>query len=218
MRLRRIPEAQTLVESHALAVTERRALSLPGRWSQLFAADKPLFVELGMGQGRFLYATALAQPQHNYLGLEKRAEPMLWLLKQVQEPYPANLRLLLAGAARLMEIFAPGEVAALYLFFPDPWPKSRHAKRRLTAPAFIEAYRRILEPAGHLFFKTDDAAFYHWSCANFKEAGWRLTGASEDQPLRVGEFIGGYEQRFRDLGQAIYYAEFVAPQAKIGGV
>jgi tRNA (guanine-N7-)-methyltransferase len=212
MRLRRIPEAQSLVDKHALVITEQAALSLAGRWRQLFTEGKPLLAELGTGQGQFLYATALAHPEHNYLGLERRAEPLLWLLRRVQEPYPANLRLLRAEAARLTQIFAPGELDTLFIFFPDPWPKSRHAKRRLTSLAFLREYQRILQPAGRLIFKTDGAAFYHWSCANFRQAGWRLAKASEDQPLTAEEAITGYEQRFRGLGQPIYYAEFSPPQ------
>jgi len=211
MRLRRKPEARPLVDDHALVITEPGALILPGRWRQIFGAEQPLHLEIGMGQGQFLYAAALSHPEHNYLGLEKRAEPLMWLLKQMPEPYPANLRILHADAAQLTEMFAPGELDTLYLFFPDPWPKSRHAKRRLTSPAFVEAYRRILKPAGRLLFKTDGAAFYHWSCANFKQAGWRLAEASEDCPLKAGETITSYEQRFRDLGQCIFYAEFAAP-------
>jgi tRNA (guanine-N7-)-methyltransferase len=212
MRLRRNLKARPLVESHALVVTEQTALSLAGRWRGCFAADKPLHIEIGMGQGRYLNAAALSHPEHNYLGLEKRAEPLMWLLKQMQEPHPANLRILCAEAALLPEIFAPGEVDTLYLLFPDPWPKIRHAKRRLTSPAFVEVYQCILKPAGRLIFKTDGAAFYHWSCENFKEAGWRLAKASEDWPLRAGEIITNYEQRFRDLGQAICYAELIPPQ------
>jgi tRNA (guanine-N7-)-methyltransferase len=208
MRLRRNLKARSLVDSHALVVTEQTALSLAGHWGHYFAADNPLHIEIGMGQGRFLYAAALSHPEHNYLGLEKRAEPLMLLLKQMQEPPPANLRILRTEAALLPEIFAPGEVDTLYLFFPDPWPKSRHAKRRLTSPAFVEVYQRILKPAGRLIFKTDGAAFYHWSCEIFKQAGWRLAAASEDWPLRAGETITNYEQRFRDLGQQIYYAEF----------
>jgi len=211
MRLRRIPAARTLVDNHPLVITERQALLLPGRWRQMFAAEQPLQVEIGVGQGRFLQAEAAARPKQNYVGVERRAEPLLWLIKQVQEPYPANLRLLHGEAARLTEIFAPGEVDVLYLFFSDPWPKSRHAKRRLTAPSFVQAYQRILRSAGRLIFKTDGAAFYHWSYANFQHAGWQTAENSEDWPLQAGEAISNYEQRFRDLGQPIYYAEFVAP-------
>jgi len=211
MRLRRIPQAQPLVDSHYLVITEQKALSLAGCWRQLFATDKPLIVEIGMGRGRFLYAAAAAHPEYNYLGLERRAEPLLWLLKEAREPYPANLRIIHSEAALLAQIFSPGEVATLYLFFPDPWPKSRHAKRRLTSLAFVEIYQRILQPAGRLIFKTDGAAYYHWSSANFTKAGWRLRQACEDQPAANIEAVSSYERRFRDLGQPIYYAEFISP-------
>ena len=213
MRLRRIPQAQTEVDSHALVLTEQKALSLAGCWQRQFAAARPLVLEIGMGQGRFLYTAATAQPHYNYIGLERRAEPILYLLKQVKAPYPPNLRLLHAEAALLTDIFAPGELSLLYMLFPDPWPKNRHAKRRLTSPAFIKVYQRILEPAGRMIFKTDGAAFYHWSCTNFREAGWSLTQAAEDQPPAPQETVSSYERRFRKLGQPIYYAEFISPPA-----
>ena len=211
MRLRRIPQARTLVENHSLVIKEQTALDLTGRWRQLFGTDKPLHLEIGMGLGHFLQAAALDHPEHNYLGLEKRAEPVMWLLKRLTEPYPANLRIFNGDAARLKEMFATGEINMLYLFFPDPWPKSRHAKRRLTAPAFLREYQRILEPAGRLIFKTDGAAFYHWSCDNFREAGWYMAEASEAWPLRKGEVISGYERRYRELDMPIYYAELTPP-------
>ena len=211
MRLRRIPHAHSLVNEHELAITEQAALNLPGYWRQVFGTDKPLHVEIGMGQGHFLQAAAESHPEYNYLGLEKRAEPLLWLLKRLNPPYPCNLRIFHGEAALLTEIFSAGEISTLYLFFPDPWPKSRHTKRRLTAPAFIQEYLHILEPAGRLIFKTDSAAFYHWSCNNFQEAGWLVTNTSVNPPLKEGEIITYYEQRFRDMGRPIYYAEFRAP-------
>jgi tRNA (guanine-N7-)-methyltransferase len=97
------------------------------------------------------------------------------------------------------------------LLFPDPWPKNRHAKRRLTSPALVAIYQHILQPFGRLIFKTDSAAFYQWSRANFMEAGWHLTEIPEDQAPAADEAVSGYEQRFRNLGQPIYHAEFMSP-------
>jgi len=207
MRLRRIPDAMALVHSHPLVVTEAAALTMAGCWQKHFATGNPLHLEIGMGRGLFLTRAAAAHPQHNYVGLERRAEPLLNALERLAEPYPANLRLLHADASLLTQIFAPNELDVIYLHFPDPWPKSRHAKRRLTAPAFLSQYQQILQPAGHLTLKTDSAAFYHWSCANFQEAGWRLTRASEDWPLAPEEAISNYEQRFRAMMKPICYAE-----------
>ncbi|MCL1975507.1 MAG: tRNA (guanosine(46)-N7)-methyltransferase TrmB [Firmicutes bacterium] len=211
MRLRRIPQARSLVNEHALAITEQEAYKLPGCWPQVFGANKPLHVELGMGQGHFLEAMALAHPEHNYLGLERRAEPLLWLLKRLKQPYPENLRILLGEAAQLTNICAPQEIHTLYLFFPDPWPKSRHAKRRLTAPTFARQYLQVLEPAGRLIFKTDDAAFYDWSCNVFNEAGFLTPKAAENGPEILEEISTYYEERFRAFGRRIYYAQFMKP-------
>ena len=80
MRLRRIPQARALVDEHALVMTEQAALDMPGRWRRVLGADKPLHLELGMGLGHFLQAAAFEHPEHNYVGLERRAEPLMWLL------------------------------------------------------------------------------------------------------------------------------------------
>ncbi|MCL2496479.1 MAG: tRNA (guanosine(46)-N7)-methyltransferase TrmB [Clostridiales bacterium] len=208
MRLRRIPEAMARVHGHPLVITETQAMTMAGCWRRHFGADNPLHLEIGMGRGLFLTRAAAAHTRHNYVGLERRAEPIDSALERLTAPYPANLRLLHADAALLTRIFAPGELDVIYLHFPDPWPKSRHAKRRLTAPAFLSQYQQILQPAGVLIFKTDGAAFYQWSCANFKQAGWQLARSGEDWPLTDGEIISGYEQRFRALGQPVCYAEF----------
>jgi len=209
MRLRRNPEARNYVGNHDLAIQESQALKLAGRWQSVFTADKPLAIEIGMGQGHFLYEKACLDIGFNYIGLEKRAEPIMWLLKDMPQPYPANLRIVNGDAMHLTELFAPQELSMIYLFFPDPWPKSRHAKRRLTAPAFVQEYQRILKPAGQVVFRTDSAAFFHWSCESFQEAGWGIAKASEDWQNKENQPMTYYEKRFRGLGQPICYAEFV---------
>ncbi|MCL1816800.1 MAG: tRNA (guanosine(46)-N7)-methyltransferase TrmB [Clostridiales bacterium] len=214
MRLRRVPEARSLVDAHFLTVTEQDALGWHGRWRELFAdaGDQPLHLEIGMGQGHFLHGAALEHTKINYLGLERRAEPIMWLLKGLTEPYLPNLRIIRAEAALLTEMFATAELDTIYLFFPDPWPKARHAKRRLSAPTFIQEYQRILKPAGHLHFKTDSTAFFQWTCESFIEAGWHAEQSSPDKLLCSGEITTYYEQRFRDRGQEIYYAVYQYPR------
>lgn len=214
MRLRRIPQALPQVHSHPLVTTERETLHLAGHWRQLFAKEQPLHLEIGMGRGRFLTMAAAAHPEYNYLGLERRAECLLSSLARLAEPYPANLRLLHADASLLAEMFAPGELDAIYLQFSDPWPKSRHAKRRLTSAAFLNQYQGILQPAGVLIFKTDGAAFYHWSCENFAAAGWHKNRANENWPAAADGAASEYELRFRRLSLPIYYAEFSPPAQK----
>lgn len=215
MRLRRIPQALPQVHSHPLVTTEQEALSLAGCWQRRFAKDQPLHLEIGMGRGRFITAAAAAHPQINYLGLERRAECLLSALTRLAEPYSANLRLLHADASLLTKIFAPGELDAIYLQFSDPWPKSRHAKRRLTSAEFLSQYQAILQPAGVLIFKTDGAAFYQWSLKNFMAAGWRTSRASADWPAATDGAMSEYELRFRKLGLPIYYAELTPPLQKV---
>lgn len=211
MRLRHIAGAQETVAAHPLVITEAKALGLAGQWQSCYQQPQPLVLEIGMGRGRFITNQAQADPHRNYLGLEMRAETILDALQRCKEQQPANLRFLNANALGLAEYFAPAEVAEIYLLFSDPWPKKRHAKRRLTAPSFLDLYGKILHPAGSLIYKTDGAAFYDWSLACFAEHGWQLLESSRDWPLLDTEVISEYETRFRKRGQPIFYARLARP-------
>lgn len=213
MRLRHIAGALAEIQRHPLVVTEAAALKMAGQWSSCYAKPQPLVLEVGMGRGRFITAQAQADAMRNYLGLELREETILDATQRLAGWEPANLRFLHADALRLAEYFAPAEVDALYLLFSDPWPKNRHAKRRLTAPPFLAQYARVLNPAGTLIYKTDGEAFYDWSLESFAAGGWRLLEQSRDWPLPAAEVISEYETRFRQRGQPIYYARLAPPGA-----
>ena len=125
--------------------------------------------------------------------------------KQEQLQLP-NLRLILMDAEALEEVFAPGEVGRIYLNFSDPWPKERHAKRRLTSPAFLERYRRILAPGGTLEFKTDNRNLFAFSLESVEESGWELLASTTDlhhSELGRENILTEYEERFSQLGNPI---------------
>ena len=208
MRLRHIAGAREAVDNHPLVVAETKALTMAGNWQNCFAVRQPLVLEIGMGRGRFLTALAQQQSGYNHIGLELREETILDALARVQDTACDNLRFLHAHAEHLAEIFAQGEVERIYLLFSDPWPKKRHAKRRLTAPSFLALYKQILAPEGELIYKTDGEEFYDWSTEMFTAAGWRLQESSRNRPEQPGEVISEYETRFRKKGQPIYYARY----------
>ncbi len=201
MRLRHIPGAAEAVAASPLVYDEKKASDHRGKWRELFVngADAPLHLEIGMGRGRFLLAKALAEPNVDFLGLELRAEMIMEALERTEEP-PANLRFLWLNAALLTELFAPGEIDRIYLNFPDPWPKSRHAKRRLTAESFLRQYEQILAEDGELCFKTDNADLFRWSLWSFQEAGWQEISSTTDQPWEEAGVISEYETRYRRKG------------------
>ena len=218
MRLRHIPGAAEAVAAHPLVFDEQSAPCYRGRWQEAFAAEtavgeparRPsLHLEIGMGRGRFLLAAAAADPRVNFLGLEKREEVILQALERIKNKQPpANLRILWLDASRLPEIFGPGEVEHIYLHFPDPWPKARHAKRRLTAEGFLAIYRAIMAPGGMLTLKTDNAQLFAWSQETFAADRWQALRIVENVPQEEAGIASEYEGRYRRQGKPIYLAEW----------
>lgn len=213
MRLRNIPGAKEFVAAHPLVFNEQTALLQAGHWRELFAPGQPLHLEIGMGRGRFICESAAAFPHISFLGLEIREEMVMQAIEKLDDlpAPPDNLRFLWLNAAALAELFAPGELDMIYLNFPDPWPKTKHARRRLTAPSFISQYAAILKPGGCLRFKTDNQRLFHWSELNFRAAGWNILELDGDlSPERSG-MITEYERRYRRLGQPIYFLAAAPP-------
>ncbi len=207
MRLRHIPGAAELVAASASVLDEKEAVAYQGKWQELFGNSNPLHLEIGMGRGKFIFAAAIAQPEINFLGLEIREEMIMQALQREQF-FPPNLRLLWLNANLLTEVFAEAELAGIYLNFPDPWHKNRHAARRLTHQTYLQLYRSILDQAGTLRFKTDNLNLYNWSLPKFQEEGWQLLDSSLDLPLDLAGIISEYETRYRRRGQPIYFGEW----------
>jgi len=205
MHLRRMPEAKSNILASPLVFAEKDSLSLAGHWQKTFCKNNHIRLEIGMGKGRFITAAAVADPDNNYLGLEFREE-MVWIaLKRLVGNEPDNLRFIWANAALLGEMFNQGEIATIYLNFSDPWPKPRHAKRRLTHAAFLRIYHQILSAGGELLFKTDNRAFFDWSLTQIPEMLWQKVAVSYDLPLAQDALMTEYEERYRLRGQAIYF-------------
>jgi len=204
MRLRKIPGAREVVAASPLVIAEADALARAGAWRQAFPKDGPLHLEIGMGRGRFLIASAACFPDINFLGLEMREEMIMQALDRLAGR-PGNLLFLWLNAARLDQVFAAGEIDLIYMNFPDPWPKTRHAKRRLTAPALLRQYRQILCSGGELRFKTDNAALFHWSELNFRAEGWEIQDLDQNLPAERAVVMTEYENRYRRKGQPIYF-------------
>lgn len=210
MRLRHIPGAAETVTASKAVFDQQRAPGLKGCWREIFANDRPIHVEIGMGRGRFLLASAAAFPAHNFIGLEIREEMIMQALERA-ETLPSNIRFLWLNAGLLEEIFAEQEIARIYLNFPDPWPKSRHAKRRLTSAPYLKKYKAVLEKDGTVRFKTDKPELFAWSEESFAAGGWELLTFSYDLPLAEAGIVSEYETRYRRLGQPIFFAEWRKP-------
>ncbi len=179
-----------------------------GRWNEVFGNDHPVFLEMGCGKGKFLTELARRHPEYNYIGVEGQERVYLRAAQRVHEAGLSNIRFIGQFVRRPSECFGPGEIAGIYLNFSDPWPKARHAKRRLTHRRYLEEYRRFLDPEGVIAFKTDNDNLFEFSLEEFREFGAKVLDISWDlhaSPLRAKEVTTEYEDKFKNWGKNILY-------------
>ncbi len=151
-----------------------------GRWLADLPGFRALHVELGCGKGRFTVETAARLPDTLCLAVERVPDAMIVAMERAQAAGLGNVRFLDLDAARLPELFAPGEIDRLYLNFCDPWPKSRDAKLRLTAPGFLRLYADALREGGEIWFKTDNTPLFDWSAEQLRAEGWAVSELTHD--------------------------------------
>lgn len=210
MRLRNIPEAKDLIKESSYVVQEPEKWK--GSWSSAFSKAQPIHIEVGMGKGRFLMDMARLHPEINYVGIEMYDSVLLRALQKRQEcensgEHFENLLFMRVDARFLPDIFGYGEIDRIYLNFSDPWPKARHAKRRLTSREFWARYQEILEP-GHLVeFKTDNKGLFEFSLEEVSAAGWKMEDYTFDlhheDRMNQGNVMTEYEEKFSSQGNPI---------------
>lgn len=211
MRLRKIKNIEEKIKNYSDIIVFD-AVSKKGKWNSQFKNDNPIYLEIGMGKGKFLLEHARLNPNINYIGCElsdsviyKAAEKAE---KAKQEENITNLLMINNDACMLNDIFSSGEVSKVYLNFSDPWPKSRHTKRRLTADTFLNVYKNLLGVDGIIEMKTDNRKLFEFSLTKFNEFGWIFEELSLDLHSDKEDIITTeYEDRFVNLGQPIYYVK-----------
>lgn len=204
MRLRHIPGADEMIADSPHVV--QRPEEFKGRWSELFADNHPIHIEVGMGKGRFIMDLAKMNPGINYIGIERYSTVLLKGVQKREQLELSNVYFMCVDAKGLGEIFAPEEVDRIYLNFSDPWPKDRHAKRRLTSPQFMAVYDKILSKDGHVEFKTDNKGLFEYSLESVPEAGWKILESTFDlhhSEMAEGNVMTEYEEKFSSEGQPI---------------
>lgn len=220
MRLRNIPGAREEIAEDRYVIPEDEQPCMKGGWSRYFAEhssdpsaiDRPLHLEIGMGKGKFLTELAGRNPGINYTGIEKYSSVLVRAVRK-REALEAggtvldNLLYLRMDAEKLTDVFGPGEVSRIYLNFSDPWPKDRHAKRRLPGRTFLARYREILSPGGRVEFKTDNRPLFDFAVSEAKAAGWQIDVCTydlhADPLLNAGNVMTEYEERFSARGNPI---------------
>jgi len=180
-----------------------------GKWQEVFDKSQPLHIEIGTGKGRFITGMAKANPHINYIGIELQDSIIVTALEKIIDEELTNVKLMNVNAADLQKFFAKGEVDRIYLNFSDPWPKVRHAKRRLTFESFLKIYESILIDNGEIHFKTDNQGLFEFSLMSFSQYGLLLKDVSLD--LHTSNFEGNimteYEEKFSQKGNRIYRSE-----------
>ena len=143
MRLRNIRGSEQVIEDSPYVV--KNATEQRGKWQQIFQNENPIMIEIGMGKGNFITTLAKENPQNNYIGIEKYTSVLLRAVQKMETDPLENLRFICIDAKLLGEVFALNEVSKIYLNFSDPWPKDRHARRRLPSKEFLKLYGEILK-------------------------------------------------------------------------
>ena len=217
MRLRNMKGAREAVSASAWCVKDAQAWK--GRWRTLFPDADVLEVEIGSGKGRFLIESARRNRNRAYIGIERYSTVIYKALRKLPDDAPGNLRFVLLDAVLLETVFADGEIDRIYLNFSDPWPKARHAERRLTSRTFLSLYDRVLAPGGRVEFKTDNRALFDWSVEQIAPAGFSVSAITydlhADEILAAGNVMTEYEERFSSAGHPI--CKYVIVRSENGG-
>lgn len=177
---------------------------------KLFGNNNPLRIEIGCGKGDFITGTAKKEPNVNFLAVERVSDVLVTAAEKVKNSELKNVRVCCIDAKELAEIFGEGSIDRIYLNFSDPWPKSRHEKRRLTYRSFLAIYKKILKPGGAVYFKTDNRGLFDFSVEEFKEFGLKLDKLTYDlhnSECFESNVMTEYEKRFSSMGVPINRVE-----------
>lgn len=206
MRVKHKKWADPLIAAHPEVMVTEPA-KVKGHWQERFEKQQPIHLEVGMGKGQFIIGMAKAHPEFNFIGLEiQRTVAAIALKKSLEEDLP-NLQLICGDGSDITDFFEPHEIDRMYLNFSDPWPKKRHAKRRLTYHTFLAGYQEILKDQGSIELKTDNMGFFEFSLESMNNYGMHFDGVwldlhnSDENEHNVET---EYEQKFAAKGQPIY--------------
>lgn len=209
MRLRNISGSREVIMDSKYVIHDPEQLK--GQFKQkLFNNDHELHIEIGMGKGRFIMELAALNPDINYIGIEKYSSVLLRAIQKMESletPLP-NLYFIRMDAEDICDVFAKDEVNRIYLNFSDPWPKDRHAKRRLPSRQFLRRYEQILDKDGRVEFKTDNRDLFDFALAEAPEAEWEISASTydlhNDPSMNAGNIMTEYEEKFSSMGNPIH--------------
>ena len=202
MRLRNVKNKDQILSSSPFFIAD--GSSYKGKWHRLFGNDRPIYLEIGMGKGKFLIENAIRYPEINFVGIERYDSVLARALEKVPENLK-NIKIVRLNAEYIEKLF-DHEISLIYLNFSDPWPKKKHHRRRLTSLEFLGKYDTIFQTDAVIVQKTDNADLFAYSLCCLSQYGYVLEDVSLDyQPTVEDENIETeYEERFRKLHLPIY--------------
>jgi len=206
MRLRNIKGSKEFIAANDFVVHEPEIYK--GKWKEeIFENNNPIHIEVGMGKGRFIMELARRNPDINYVGIEKYSSVLLRGIQKLEEDPLDNIVFIRMEAENICDIFDKDEIDKIYLNFSDPWPKDRHAKRRLPSRQFLERFSNILKKGNYIEFKTDNKDLFDFAMDEAPIAGWVIDAYTYDlhnnEEMNQGNIMTEYEERFSSQGNPI---------------
>lgn len=198
MRLKKVKNASVIIEEGKYI--EKNYLDYKGKWNTYFNNNNPIYIEIGMGKGKFITENAINNPNINYIGIEKFDSVIARAIEKSNELDINNLVLVRMDAEKIDEVFS-NEVDKIFLNFSDPWPKARHEKRRLTSKQFLDKYLQISRNKTVIEMKTDNDDLFNYSCESLLENDFDITYKTNDlHKENVDNITTEYEEKFSNLG------------------
>lgn len=201
MRLRNLKNKEEIIKTSPYVVVDP-SLNI-GKWHDVFSNTNPIYIEIGMGKGKFIVENALRFPEINFIGIEKVDNVLARALPTIPDNIP-NLKIIRMNALSIDDVFS-NEIDRIYLNFSDPWPKVRHNERRLTSKIFLNKYNNIFKEKCEILLRTDNEDLYIYSIESLSSDGYVLSGITFDLHRDNNDLITTeYEDKFTANGDKIY--------------
>ncbi len=198
MRLRNVKNSNEIIEKGKYYINNPKEYK--GNWNKLFKNNNPIYIEIGMGKGKFILENALNNPQINYIGIEKYDSVIVRAIQKTNDIELNNLYLVKMDAINLLNIFDK-EIDTIYLNFSDPWPKKRHTKKRLTSEVFLGIYDKIFRNKKKIIMKTDNIGLFNYSVESLNKNGYKIEYITNDLiKENIPNVMTEYEEKFTNLG------------------
>ena len=207
MRQRNVKNKEEIITSSKYFVNNPE--NYIGKWNTYFQNNNPIYIEIGMGKGQFIIENAKRYPNINFIGIEKYDSILALALKKINTELP-NLVMIRIDAFNIDSIFKE-EIDTIYLNFSDPWPKKRHAKRRLTSPEFLKKYDLIFKNNNHIVMKTDNKDLFSYSIKTLNNHGYYINNITFDLEKEKDSLniMTEYEEKFTKLNNPIYKIDVI---------